>query len=392
MSDSTTNALGDTQNPKDTWTILEKRFGTKQEGIQSTLTAKLQLASWDGTGSIHTHCDYMTNLRTQLTDAGMLLTDQAFFSYFVESLPATLNIFITMYEDPSYNINLLCDKFAKYEMRQKLHLAKTGKADAAAEGSIAMFSQQQKEKERKKKKKHDLSNVTCYGCGKKGHMKARCQEKKDEKGKGKEVDRAGEGSGESKGQAGTLYSAVAKTALIANTNTTNTYYIDSGASDHLVPSKGELHAYKEFASPVKIAAADNGKIYAYGTGSLQITSSVNGQEQHGTLEDVYYTPGVHAQLILPGKLEDQGWDVCFRKDGMVIRDQAGDVFADIDKINKVYPTRFWAVPPGNALAMWTNEHNEWTTPELVQHLQNVTMTATARGGNSIEATLMTWHR
>ena len=312
MLDSTTNVLGDTQNPKDAQTILEKRFGTKQEGIQSTLTAKLQLASWDGTGSIHTHCDYMTDLHTQLADAGTSITNQAFFSYFIESLPPTLNIFVTMFEDPSYDINLLCDKFARYKMHQKLHLAKTRKADAAAEGSIMLLSQQQKEKEWKKKKKCDLLNVTCYRCGKNSHLKARCQEKKDKKVKAKEVDRMGEGSGESKGQAGTLYTAVAKMALIANTNLTNTHYIDLGVSDHLIPLKGELCTYQEFASPVEIAAADNGKIYAYSTGSLQVKSSVNGWEQHGTLEDVYYAPGVHVQLISPGKLENQGWDVHFQ--------------------------------------------------------------------------------
>lgn len=76
---------------------------------------------------------------------------------------------------------------------------------------------------------------------------------------------------------------------------------------------------------------------------------------------------------------------------MVIRDQASDMFANIDKVNKVYLTRFQIVPPGNTLAMWINEYRKWTTLELVQHLQNVAMTATARGGNSTEVMLMTWH-
>ena len=51
IADSALNVLGDTQNPKVAWCILQKHFGAKQED----LIAKLQLASWDGTGSIHTH-------------------------------------------------------------------------------------------------------------------------------------------------------------------------------------------------------------------------------------------------------------------------------------------------------------------------------------------------
>jgi len=49
--------------------------------------------------------------------------------------------------------------------------------------------------------------------------------------------------------------------LVENRGLTKTFYVDSGASDHLIPSRGELRAYKEFASPVEIAAADNGKVW-----------------------------------------------------------------------------------------------------------------------------------
>ena len=40
------------------------------------------------------------------------------------------------------------------------------------------------------------------------------------------------------------------------------------------------------------------------------------------------------------------------------------------------------------VAVWTDEHRESTDPELVQRLQNVVMTATAKGGNRTETTLI----
>lgn len=52
---------------------------------------------------------------------------------------------------------------------------------------------------------------------------------------------------------------MSKTALLPNKKLTNLFYIDSSASSHLVPSKGDLRAYKDFASPNEIAAADSGK-------------------------------------------------------------------------------------------------------------------------------------
>src|SRR5882757_1032723 len=89
IADSALNVLGDTQNPKVAWGVLEKRFGAKQEGLQSALIAKLQLASWDGTGSIYTHRDYMVDLCIQLADTGKVLSDESSYSYFIESLPSS---------------------------------------------------------------------------------------------------------------------------------------------------------------------------------------------------------------------------------------------------------------------------------------------------------------
>ena len=45
---------------------------------------------------------------------------------------------------------------------------------------------------------------------------------------------------------GTLHTAVALTKVPAKEGPTGCFYIDSGASYHLVPSKGDLHAYEEF--------------------------------------------------------------------------------------------------------------------------------------------------
>jgi len=47
---------------------------------------KLQLAKWDGSGTIHFHRDTMVDLHTELADAGMTISDQSFHEYFTNSL------------------------------------------------------------------------------------------------------------------------------------------------------------------------------------------------------------------------------------------------------------------------------------------------------------------
>jgi hypothetical protein len=127
---------------------IEKYFGAKQEGLQSTLISKLQLMMWDGSGVIHTHCEYMVNLRNQLVDAGMTLANQIFYQYLTESLPSSLDLFITLYEDTSHDVDFLCDKISKYKMHQKQQAVKSGKADTTSDGSIALYGQQSSDKEK----------------------------------------------------------------------------------------------------------------------------------------------------------------------------------------------------------------------------------------------------
>jgi len=96
IADSAKSVLGNIEGPKAAWELLEKRFGAKQHGLQSVLVAKLHLTKWDGSGTIHSHPDAMVDLRTELADAGMAISDQPFHEYFTNSLPSSLDLFITL--------------------------------------------------------------------------------------------------------------------------------------------------------------------------------------------------------------------------------------------------------------------------------------------------------
>ena len=60
--------------------------------------------------------------------------------------------------------------FTKYEMHQKLSASKSENGEGSLDVNVALFT-----------KKRDLSDVTCYGYGKKVQFQQYCQEKKDEK-------------------------------------------------------------------------------------------------------------------------------------------------------------------------------------------------------------------
>ena len=139
---------------------------------------------------------------------------------------------------------------------------------------------------------------------------------------------------------------MSRNALFSVDDSGDKYYVDSGASDHPIPSRGELHAYRRFEKPVEISAADGGRVYAYGSGTLRVATSTSGLECEVDLQDVYYVPNVHARLVSLGKLEAQEWEVCIRDGRMEICDQDGDLFANVEKVNNVYPVWLTVVPQG----------------------------------------------
>ena len=57
-------------------------------------------------------------------------------------LPTALDLSIALYEDSTYDVDLLYDKFAKYETRRKLADLVAGKAEKTTDDSLALFGQQ----------------------------------------------------------------------------------------------------------------------------------------------------------------------------------------------------------------------------------------------------------
>jgi len=284
-------------------------------------------------------------------------------------------------------------------MHKKVRASKTAKSQSASDGSVTLFGQQQE-----KRRERDLSNVTCYGCSKKGHLKRNCPELSKQEPQGRKpmqdtLSTSKANASQSKGvsmkkpPSGTLYTAMAYTGMCADNGPTAKYYVNSGASKHLIPSKVYLRLYREFGKPVEISVANDRQILAYGSGHLWVVTLINSQECKVDLEDMYYAPQVHIRLLSMGKLKDQGWDVHLHKGSMELWDHNGGLFADIAKTNKVYLVELRLVASGAGLAGWTTNSGEGksTYQELLGHLGKVAMTATARGGSGPKALLWTWH-
>ena len=95
------------------------------------------------------------------------------------------------------------------------------------------------------------------------------------------------------------------------------------------------------------------------------------------LRDVYYAHGVHARLVSFGKREGQGGDIHLCDGGMELRNRDGDLFANIAKVNNVYPVGLNVIPPRTTLTACTTDGDdtEPTHDKLVEWLDEVAITA-----------------
>ena len=100
---------------------------------------------------------------------------RAFYRYFIESLPLSLDLFATLYDDTSHDVGAHCDKFAKYKMRQERREAQTEKVDTTSDGSICpVWTVAVSEGEGEERKEEAISNVMYIGLAKKSHVITHC--------------------------------------------------------------------------------------------------------------------------------------------------------------------------------------------------------------------------
>lgn len=138
---------------------------------------------------------------------------------------------------------------------------------------------------------------------------------------------------------------------------------------------------------------NNRKILAWGSGTTHVATSVNGDGHEVDLENIYYIPNIHVQLLSFRKLVGHGWEVCLEEGGMELQDWCRDLFAVVSKVNNIYLMELTIIAPGSGLAVWMDSRRQRksTHQEIVDCLDGFTIVTTARGGKGSEASLMTWH-
>jgi len=158
-------------------------------------------------------------------------------------------------------------------------------------------------------KKRDHSNLMCYYCNKKGHIKPNCRKKKkDEKEK---RDKENTSS-----KAANTHVAVHTSTSIEEINdnlhvslyaaASNAWMLDSGATHHIMPHISDFISYSKIKGVVCLG--DKSTVDQAGIGSVTIKSP---EGYIITLSNVLHIPSVNTCFIAISTLEEKGAEVIF---------------------------------------------------------------------------------
>ena len=153
----------------------------------------------------------------------------------------------------------------------------------------------------------DLKKVKCHYCKRKGHFARDCFKKKADQKKPPKAEFANKVE---------KVSRKTPEVALATEGTSmkgDEWWIVSGASQHMMPTKKGLVEYGSFRTPVKVKLADNSTLLPYGKGEVALFAYDGTQKVNITLHDVLFVPRIQNKLLSLPTMTEKGTEVQFKE-------------------------------------------------------------------------------
>src|ERR1700678_1854471 len=151
----------------------------------------------------------------------------------------------------------------------------------------------------KNKKKYN-SNVTCYKCGKRGHIQPDCRSKPKS---GNNYKQDPKSFNSTRAHEATDDFAFAETDIALPTLTGESWLADSACTSHISQNK---NLFQNYTPTPGHKVSGFGNVDGLGRGTVKLESTVNGDTHIITLQDVVHAPDAPHNLILISRADDAG--------------------------------------------------------------------------------------
>src|SRR5213075_1146341 len=295
------------RDPSKMWKILEERYKPKTRVTLRQLQRQFNtIKMTDDDGNMEKHLQRVEALKRQIEEQGEKVSESSYVSVLLNCAPSRYDVQVSILEahddvKPATIINRLLEEYRKF-LVAKEDKPVTALMSTQGKGKGSMNSRKRFE-------------GRCNHCKKQGHKEDQCWIKHPEL---KPVRQGGKEK--------------PKISMMATCrkrqSDPDTWYADSGASDHFSPFRHQFKTFRTLEEPKPIDTAE-GTAIGMGIGTIEIT--VIGQDNDETelqLNNVIYAPTMHSNLFYLGTAYDLGYETritpgkglrVFHKDTVVIQ-------------------------------------------------------------------------
>ena len=290
--------LGEPQDPKTVWDILQGQFQKKTWANKLCLRRKLYRLKLREGGSVHEHIKELTETFNDLSVLGDKITDEDRVVHLLASLPDSYSVLVTALEAHAEMPSMETVTERLLHEERKLSEHENDKAMAAMRHGAGK------------------RGPRCYKCGEIGHLKRDCPEKKnksDSKQKAHATkSRPDEDDSESD-------CGLAVSHALGACNVKKRWIIDSGAMRHMCNDKTDFTDFVKQDTDVILGDGHHLKAEASGTITLEVDKS-DRKQKTCTLKDVLYVPDLSYNLFSVSRATKAGKTVDFSEAGCEIVD------------------------------------------------------------------------
>ena len=186
----------------------------------------------------------------------------------------------------------------------------------------------------------------CFTCGKIGHFSSQCPENKNKR-------------KETRGQAHDAEGTVFNCEKLEHLD--DTWIADTGASHHMTKNANYFVKYSKFDHPKQVKVGNAEVIEAYGSGTINVTMTVNGMMSRNHLANVWFVPKLGRNLLSIGQTVEHGYEFivkggtcAFTKNGQAVlcgRKRNGLYELDMNTVVPFVPASVYIASSQN-LQLW----------------------------------------
>lgn len=240
------------------------------------------------------------------------------------TLPPSYQHFNTAWESATPEMRTLSNLVARLSM-EELRSNSHGNEGNSASSAKARHYQGRKPSNNHKK------DSNCFKCGRPGHWKKECRSRTDKTGNRKQIKPEERG--------GAFIGEVIEVKILISQHTTESWYLDSGASQHMSPTRQWFINYQELPKPTQVRIGNGDVIFAVGKGKIDILAFDGSQWKRKYLAEVLYVPKLKCNLFSLSSALDKGLKLSSDNQRCVLR-RGGSIVAVRDRQENLYLMRF----------------------------------------------------